>query len=73
MHVLSNDNLVVLGGTYELELLKSGIFKGRDQSRDTTVAVSSTGLKKAPRLSGLGRKGSCGCLVMSALSLRGRG
>lgn len=37
------------------------------------VAVWSTGLKKAPRLSGLGRKGSCGCLVMSALSLRGCG
>lgn len=37
------------------------------------VAVESTVLKKAPRPSGFDRKGSCGCLVMSALSLRGCG
>lgn len=71
MRVLSNDNSV-LGGTCELELLKSDIFKGGDQCRDTTRGCLELGAleKKAPRPSGFGRKGSYGCLVMSALSLR---
>lgn len=44
MHVLSNDYLVL--GEAELELLKSGLFKGRALCRDTTCGCGEHSAEK---------------------------
>jgi hypothetical protein len=56
MRVLSNDNSV-LGGTCELELLKSDIFKGGDQCRDTTRGCLELGALEKRLLGRLGLVG----------------